>query len=850
MKKVILFISLFSALLCTSSYAQDTILLDQDYGATPVRTCSAIFYDSGGKNGKYTTNEDHRITFAPSVDFLRSTDSFYYRITFLDLDIHPSDSLFITEGQSQIPVIGLGKQVSYNWYNDENFIPEGRIYHVGQFSKDNFSEFQITFRFKSSTSFPIYNGWKIKIECIPYCQKVNVAIDDHFYKLVNGTRVSFPVKESWEDITENGVSERFYYKMIDLCQHDTVILKAKGIYPDNSKNGYEQSDATSTFYWNFRNGNVLETVGSNELQKIFSKAAGSVFSLKIKDLLGCESSATSNIRIRVAGNPIVGVGTIPNLYNHETISLSIGNTPESVIKTNVKEIATASTKQYDSLTFIPDRGCISFGNASCVKLPIYISGYLTTKKITSSKEIETVCTNIEHSASQNLSISLICPTGQKAVMLTTGIDVGNVNSLGYRSRHGVQGRRGENPWNKCLVNDTSNQPCKTPGTYCWSEYYTTNSLGYMDSQQKFGSLKIPETDMVNKTGYYKPGSNSMRETFNNLIGCPYNGEWILEICDNYYAHNGWLYSWQLDFVDKTSNQWEYTANLDTVLWDNAFELSKDNPNTAIFTSDSAGTFQYPVSVVDSFACSWNTNLNIKVLQNGFFIFESFPDTMDLNKTVNFSITPNLGDRPGQEIKLRIQIPVEYSNLFDLAYKSNPTDLDWHLLFFDEGSAYIYISHNEENPSFEALSFQLSILKESIQRSASLLSKSGIDRIPVSFTIVSADNISTTLSPVYEKEILLRKETSVERKETLDNEEIKIYPNPVKKGEELSLELPFSSNDLQGSVLEIVNVNGRVVWSTNPKTSNFRLKMDFEKGTYLLRLRKNGELLSNIKVLVK
>jgi len=81
-------------------------------------------------------------------------------------------------------------------------------------------------------------------------------------------------------------------------------------------------------------------------------------------------------------------------------------------------------------------------------------------------------------------------------------------------------------------------------------------------------------------------------------------------------------------------------------------------------------------------------------------------------------------------------------------------------------------------------------------------------------------------------------------EPIETSEITIYPNPLSKGQELVIEMPYSAD------LRLVNAAGQVVRSFSLTTGVHRLSMaDLESVLYFARMA-TSTTLSTVEILVK
>ena len=131
--------------------------------------------------------------------------------------------------------------------------------------------------------------------------------------------------------------------------------------------------------------------------------------------------------------------------------------------------------------------------------------------------------------------------------------------------------------------------------------------------------KIPSKH-EEKYDYYLPVSD-----FHELIGCPLNGEWKIQLCDNFPVDNGWIFSWSLDFCGiSAGGGCEYQVGIDSVIWepDSAYgdfdlghwrglNIEKSSNTRGVITAhDTAGYFPINIRIYDEFGCEWDTNTAI------------------------------------------------------------------------------------------------------------------------------------------------------------------------------------------------------------------------------------------------
>lgn len=185
-----------------------------------INTCSGDFYDSGGSAGGYSNNENLSVTFCSN-----SAINTQLMLYFNSFDIDISDTLWIHDGaNATAPLIITGNTIA-NYFNNSN--------SLFLFPVQSVTSGCLTLVFKSDGS-NTGAGWDATISCTTVCQTVIASLD-----------------------TNNTTPLIVDSNYIDICLGDTVYFVGKGIYPQNGL-VYNQSDASSTFIWDFGDG-VVDT---------------------------------------------------------------------------------------------------------------------------------------------------------------------------------------------------------------------------------------------------------------------------------------------------------------------------------------------------------------------------------------------------------------------------------------------------------------------------------------------------------------------------------------------------------------------------------------------------------------
>jgi subtilisin-like proprotein convertase family protein len=155
----------------------------------------------------------------------------------------------------------------------------------------------------------------------------------------------------------------------------------------------------------------------------------------------------------------------------------------------------------------------------CSTSYLYVSEYPDNAIITSSSDILSIELNIEHSYVGDLIVSITCPNGQIMNLIPEEV-----------SSQAFLGEPFDEPF------DQPNDSIGVGYTY----YFSDGMESLINYLTAFNPQTLP-------TGNYQPG-----DSFENLIGCPINGIWELEICDYVGADEGYLFSFGINVSESIS----------------------------------------------------------------------------------------------------------------------------------------------------------------------------------------------------------------------------------------------------------------------------------------------------------
>ena len=217
--------------------------------------------------------------------------------------------------------------------------------------------------------------------------------------------------------------------------------------------------------------------------------------------------------------------------------------------------------------YIPD-------NQGCLDIELEINQY-ETSTIVSPEDISNIYFTMEHSFVGDITIAIVCPDGSVMSIFPEAGGSGTYLGEPFDNDDGVPG----------VGYDYSFSPNSTGGT--WMEYLSAGASG-----------TIPAGD-------YEPEGS-----FDDLIGCPLNGTWTLEVCDIVGADDGYVFEFGIQFIASTP--------IDSLTW------STGETSPTIIVNPLETTTYYLYSFSNGMAC---TDSAIVVVENPLQISSSGPTSI-------------------------------------------------------------------------------------------------------------------------------------------------------------------------------------------------------------------------------
>jgi len=366
---------------------------------------------------------------------------------------------------------------------------------------------------------------------------------------------------------------------IKICPGETVNFDASG---STGSDGGPFLDAPITS-WSIDNS--LDTSAWPILSYQFNEPGGYRVRLSLEDVNGCSSINLPEVIVLVSTPYLFDIATTSDYF-------SVGNEVLVGAEAYVDSSSTLNDEIQNGqgVTWIEDQSVVFENgvyipdNQGCLYAEINFNSFDNGDTIATPDDFSSIYFNIEHSYVGDIIINVICPSGE--VMNILPAEAGSGTYLGepIDIDDGVPG----------VGYTYSFTPSSTGGT--WVEYLNGG-----------GASPIPAGD-------YEPEGS-----FSDLIGCPLNGTWQLEVCDVVGADDGWVFEFGVAFnasfyPDVLTFTPIVGSGCDSSYWVNPEQFTLVGPNCdwAIFTPQAPGSYEFFYEVKNDFGCTYTDSLSIIV----------------------------------------------------------------------------------------------------------------------------------------------------------------------------------------------------------------------------------------------
>ncbi|MBI2257883.1 MAG: T9SS type A sorting domain-containing protein [Flavobacteriia bacterium] len=531
---------------------------------------SVLNFEDDGGTSNYGPNREDVITFCPDLpNGPKISITFSTNIGF-SFDIHNSDTIFVYDGiDINAPLLGK--------FNNGITPNGGNLFSTF----NNNPTGCLTVRFLSDGSNE-GTGWAANISCGNPPQPFDIQVEAYINGF--GNNALNPLDTGY----------------VDICFGDSILLIAKPVFPysfENNGFGYPQNIDNVNYHWETSNN----WIGPNNDSIWFvpPQRKGYYMSLKITDSFSYTKEMP--FKIRVSQQPIFQITAIQDtiVCINQQLTIIGGTLPQDTLEIENPTGTFFLGESVAGLTYLPD------GSGQEYSTTINMSDFDSNLTVQNMSDIKDICLTMEHSYLGDLEVWITCPNGT-SVSLINSYDVGLSPADTGAIPGGFAG-------GGTFLGDADDNGNGTPGIgweYCFSA--VNNTFGTMGDELAAGNT-LPTTISVgsamNPDGVYLPDGN-----FQDLIGCPLNGDWTIHVRDNLGVDDGYIFEWGLYFNSSSNLEMEtYVNHLVDEYWlPNPTIISGLTDTMIVVQPNTFGDHFYIYQVIDNYGCVYDTTITLHV----------------------------------------------------------------------------------------------------------------------------------------------------------------------------------------------------------------------------------------------
>ena len=402
-------------------------------------------------------------------------------------------------------------------------------------------------------------GWAAEVTCVTPCSYP-----------VSGLELVSP--EPFPDTPAGSIS-------IGLCPDDIITFSAESAM---GTGGF----ALDSLVWNWGDGQVETTAVSDGLivSHSYPDPGEYIVTLTVVDENQCNSTNLQPHQVLVS--------TIP-IFNTEYTTPICAGSPGYVNGNPVQGITwtalppLAVSEEAD----LPDATGVAFTSE------LFIDFFDQDQTLDDCADLELITANIEHSFIGDLSFWITCPDGTSVLLMDNGAS-GGPDPTG------------------CTPNDLGGNDLGIVDVEGWDYSWSTDGVWVLDDADN------PDVDFA--TNPLPSGVYASCEDICNFVGCPLNGIWTFNVIDQWAADNGTLFWWQIDFNPAivpgvTTFTPVVGMEADSSYWlinptDEGIVSISDDANYVDLNFPNPGDFEFTYEVTNNFGCTWDTIVNITVIE--------------------------------------------------------------------------------------------------------------------------------------------------------------------------------------------------------------------------------------------
>lgn len=399
---------------------------------------------------------------------------------------------------------------------------------------------------------------------VTFVSNADANVGDFSMRIICGIPCDFPIADIFADADT-----------MKVCPGEAVEF-----YGGNST--WTTGATLADFTWDFGDG-TEDTQTWSVVQHVFNEPGGYRVRLYIEDSNGCQSANIPEVVVLVS-TPFVFDLTFSDDYFCLGNSILVG-TQEFVDSTSTgfgdegQNGSSVTWIEDNSLVF--DNGIYIPDNQGCLEAEIVFSQF-GTATVTDITDFSNIYFNMEHSFVGDITIAVICPDGSVMSIFPEAGGSGTYLGEPVDLDNGVPG----------VGYEYSFSPNSTGGSW-------------MDFLGGGGGVTIPAGD-------YAPDGS-----FADLIGCPLNGAWTLEVCDIVGADDGYVFEFGIQFAPSFyPNVLQFTPvvglGCDSSFWVTPNDLTQIGPDCdwAIFDPATPGNYTFQYRVINDFGCEFTQEVTV------------------------------------------------------------------------------------------------------------------------------------------------------------------------------------------------------------------------------------------------
>lgn len=328
-----------------------------------------------------------------------------------------------------------------------------------------------------------------------------------------------------------------------------------------------------SYVWDWGD-NTVDSTGGLVQTHSFDSPGDYTVNLFITD----ENDCTNNNLTEV----IVLVGTVPEFVGTtEDILACINEDVALELIGDVEPITWDGTPDIDfgGALFIPD------DQSTCFESEVTYNSLISGAVVTDPSDIENIFINFEHSYMGDLNISIICPNNQTLLLHDGG---------GFGTYLGEP------------VDQDANLDPGVGYDYFWSPDATNGTWG-----EEAGDYTTLPSDTY-----------AAAQDWSLLEGCPLNGTWTIQVCDELASDNGYIFDWAIEFdpslfEDVISFTPEFGISCDSTFWTHEgepVESGSENCNEITVNESVGGAYDYVFNATDNFGCTFEDTVTVNFIE--------------------------------------------------------------------------------------------------------------------------------------------------------------------------------------------------------------------------------------------